>query len=472
MHPLLRNTASLFSGELFARAIGFIATAYLARTLGAGSYGSYAFVFSLFTYLLLITNAGFDTIGAREVARNVFPPSAIVSALMLLRVCIACFVIAVLFIACSYAVHDTVLRTLLFRQSLALLPTALLLAFYLQGRERMAALGWSRVLQSAVFFALVVFAVRSPQDLFRVPYFFVIGSAAATIFTLLLYASRERPVLVNFNAGIAGELIRSAAPAGLSALLVQVYYNLDTVILGFLATPEQVGLYAAAYKIVLLLAAAPGLLFTVFLPSLARQGAPVITKRYITFTCVLILAGLPVAACGYFWAGGVMTLMFGAAYAGGTQALQILCSASAFIFINVALANPLLAWKQEKRYLRVVAAGAVINVALNIALIPRFGIAGAAVATLCAEVAVFAASLRSFAILRGAASYFLELFTRGAAGIIPAFSVSFVMLQIGVASPLTAGALCLVLYAAALSLQRNGFRALTAHSADEGAAHV
>jgi O-antigen/teichoic acid export membrane protein len=63
------------------------------------------------------------------------------------------------------------------------------------------------------------------------------------------------------------------------------------------------------------------------------------------------------------------------------------------IFVNVSLAHLLVAWNHHKKYLIVVSSGAIANIACNIMLIPTYGIIGAAIATVCAEVVVLGTTL-------------------------------------------------------------------------------
>ncbi|MCZ6679197.1 MAG: polysaccharide biosynthesis C-terminal domain-containing protein, partial [Candidatus Poribacteria bacterium] len=62
------------------------------------------------------------------------------------------------------------------------------------------------------------------------------------------------------------------------------------------------------------------------------------------------------------------------------------------VFISIAFAHPLLAWNQQNTYMKIIAGGAITNVLFNVLLIPKFGIVGASVSTVLAEVAVFSAA--------------------------------------------------------------------------------
>jgi O-antigen/teichoic acid export membrane protein len=92
----------------------------------------------------------------------------------------------------------------------------------------------------------------------------------------------------------------------------------------------------------------------------------------------------------------VIVLIYGGAYVEAVRPLQILLITSSVIFLNVALVNPLLAWDRQTEYMKIIAVGALANVVMNVLLIPRFGIRGAAVATLLAEISVAGFGIRAY----------------------------------------------------------------------------
>ena len=184
---------------------------------------------------------------------------------------------------------------------------------------------------------------------------------------------------------------------GISSFMVLIYYNLDSVMLGLLRSSHEVGLYTAAYKIVLLLTTVPTIILASFFPSLSKnfgeEGYEKMLRKYVS---VMFIVGAPIGFIGYFAADWVMQIVFGITYQPAAMPLRILLFNVSFIFINMACGNPLLAWGEERAYLRVVAGGAIANLILNFLLIPRFGMIGAACATLLSEIAVFVLARKEF----------------------------------------------------------------------------
>jgi len=102
-----------------------------------------------------------------------------------------------------------------------------------------------------------------------------------------------------------------------------------------------------------------------------------------------LAVGVPLAAGGMLLAEPLMGFAWGEEFRTASAApFAILVWSVATVFANVPYATILLATGRETRYLRAVGAGAALNVLANFVLIPRFGLTGAAAATMASEVVV------------------------------------------------------------------------------------
>jgi len=70
MKALPRNFLALFLSDIIGRLLGFLATVYIARLLGAQGLGLLSYGAAFLTYALLFVNPGLTTIGAREIAKD------------------------------------------------------------------------------------------------------------------------------------------------------------------------------------------------------------------------------------------------------------------------------------------------------------------------------------------------------------------------------------------------------------------
>jgi O-antigen/teichoic acid export membrane protein len=119
-------------------------------------------------------------------------------------------------------------------------------------------------------------------------------------------------------------------------------------------------------------------------------------ERAGAFARVMISVGLPIALAGPILAGPLITGFFGEAYSPAATALGLLMVNAGIVYLAMSVGNPLMAWNHERPYMWAIAVGAASNVILNVALIPSFGIEGAAFATLASEAVVLTGLVRAY----------------------------------------------------------------------------
>ena len=101
---------------------------------------------------------------------------------------------------------------------------------------------------------------------------------------------------------------------------------------------------------------------------------------------MIFLVSVPLSLGGIVLGTQIMTFIFGAAYAAGGLSFKILAATLMFDFSASIIINALFAYDHQKSLIISSAVGGVINVGLDILLIPFFGITGSAVATLVAQI--------------------------------------------------------------------------------------
>lgn len=174
---------------------------------------------------------------------------------------------------------------------------------------------------------------------------------------------------------------------------VTIYTNLDTVMLGFMKTDSDVGYYNAAVKIKTILVSVVTSLGTVLLPRASyyvekkmMEQFHSITKKSLSF--VFVLAS-PLMIYFIFFAKEGIYFLSGNAYDGSIIPMQIIMPTLLFIGItNILGIQILVPLGKEKVVLYSEIIGAIVDVIINLILIPKYASAGAAFGTLVAEFAV------------------------------------------------------------------------------------
>lgn len=193
-------------------------------------------------------------------------------------------------------------------------------------------------------------------------------------------------------------LVRSALPLGLAGLLMALYFRLDVMILARLKPPDDVGQYGAGYRFLEAFTVVPTMIMSVLAPVLARsfmESAGVLQRRYGLAMHLVSVIAIGVSVGGAMTAWRVLPALPGfGAFDGGGVALAILSPAAGLILVGTIAQGALIAAHRQQRLLRLSAAGLVLNLLLNLLLIPPYSYVGAAIATTATEVLLVAMSLR------------------------------------------------------------------------------
>jgi O-antigen/teichoic acid export membrane protein len=385
---LLKNYSFLAVAYTSTRFIWFLGIIYMARTLGVQRFGDVNFAQAIVTYFTLLTHLGLMTIGTRSIARAPDSIKEHVRRILPIRLLLAAAAFTGLTLLTLAAPLSDDLRILTLLFGLSLFTGAAILDWAFKGIEWMKIVGLIEILRLAPFVLLVVLFVGRPDHVYRIPAFWFFGSAVAAIFGAALLLYRFGSLRFTIDWVYFRQVLREALPLGLAFILVQVYYLLDTVMLGFLRGTLVVGIYSAAYRMITFPQGLGGWYFETLFPSLSRlhQDQPERLQRLLDISLRLTLtAVIPLAVVGVYTASPVIGWFYGAQYRDAAQPLQVLIGAIGIELIGMNFGYTLMACNREKQYLLGVTAAAVTSVSLNLMLIPAYGPLGAAWARTGAE---------------------------------------------------------------------------------------
>ena len=161
----------------------------------------------------------------------------------------------------------------------------------------------------------------------------------------------------------------------------------------------MVGLYNAAYKPVTVLLAMPTTYFIGLFPALSRahtQDQESFREIATRSFGLAALVSMPIGIGALFLAAPIISFLFGPAYASAAAVLQILSWSAMLVILRGTFRQSLNAANKSALDLRCASVAVLVNIILNLLFIPRFGIIGAAVATLISEVIWFSLAYYCF----------------------------------------------------------------------------
>jgi len=402
----LANPLLLSAGDFLAKTVSFLAFAYLARVLGAGNYGTLEFASSLVMYFLLAADAGVETWAVREIASGA-KAAELAGRVQAVRLANASLSFCVLLAALPLLPPFPLIRMLALLFGASLFVQALSLKWYFMGQQRMRLVG-SALVGGQLLFGAVIFAfVRDPEHLLYVPIARLVSEGSLAIYFGYRFRGETgvSPLVFHGKGGLG--ILASALTLGAANALALVNYNFDAILLGYLTTAEAVGCYGVAYKLILVALAPAVSYFLGIFPVLSRAHASDLAEFQRLANRSLrncALYAVPVAVSGYLLAEPLMLLVFGEPFLPSVPSFQILIWSAALVVMRGTYRQGLTAAHFHKYDLVCAISAASVNIILNFVLIPRYGLAGAAVATLISEMVWFSAAWFLFSRLVFAAS--------------------------------------------------------------------
>jgi O-antigen/teichoic acid export membrane protein len=233
--------------------------------------------------------------------------------------------------------------------------------------------------------------VRGAGDLGLVPLAQFGGDALGALVLLVVLGRMGYALPVRMDWAEVRGALRDGWPLVLHATLALLSFNADLIILRFFRDLATVGQYAVAYTLVSYLANLGGAFAVSVLPALSRgmgaqEDTPSVYHGALLYGVAL---ALPCAVGGWILAPGIIALVFGPGYEPAGRALTILIWMVPAIWMRFVVQMALIGRARQDLVLKATVAGAIAAVGLDLLVIPRWGMMGAAVVSVTVEVLRF-----------------------------------------------------------------------------------
>lgn len=377
--------------QLLAILIPLLTTPYLSRVLGASGIGRYSFSYSVAEYfglfiLLGVVNYGNRTIASvRSNKEKLSRTFCSIYAMQLICSLIVCFgyVFYLLFIA-----TDSLLAWL---QLLYLISVAIDINWFFFGMEKFKLTVSRNTFIKLLSLVLTFILVKSKSDVWI---YTALMAGSMLLSCMLLWPFV--PKWVNFVKVTPSEILEHLKPnliLFLPVIAISLYNKMDKIMLGIMSTSTEVGFYDSSIKLVHVPISLVNALGTVMLPhvsNLVASGSHEKSKKYYQMSSYFSIF-ISSAIC--FGIMGVskefVPIFYGKGFEKCTYLLSVLLPSTIFMaFANVIRTQYLIPYKRDSIYVGSVFSGAIINLIINLILIPRYSSVGASIGTLIAEMSV------------------------------------------------------------------------------------
>lgn len=382
-----RNLGWLGADEIVRLAAGFLVTLLLAQHLGPDGFGAYGYVLGLAGLFAPVTLVGLDSFITKQIVEDNASAGRILASAMALRVpaSLLASALAIGTMAMLPAPADT---------SVALVAIAAITLIALpfqtpnllfKAVERPRAIAVPRIAVTCLVTATMTMLIFGNKDLqafveLRAIESAMLGAVALACFVSFRHgsgpwrveAARLRPLLVN---GI---------PLMLAGIGAAIYMRIDQVMLGQMTGISELGYYTLAVRVSDSALFVPMALQAAFFPAIVKaqeQGSEAYLDEMRVFFAIMSLAMAGMAGAVVVAGILIVSLFVGASFTPAIPMIAVLALALPFVGLGVARSSHLTIRGWFWTAPAATALGALVNITLNLLLIPRYAGLGAAIAT-------------------------------------------------------------------------------------------
>lgn len=392
VQKILGNTAWLFSEKILQMVLGLLVGVWVARYLGPADFGLYNYVLAMVGLFAPLAKLGLDNIIVRDLAQDSEQKGEILGTGFILKA-IASSLTTLLVIAVVFFLKPEEQQTQILVGIYALgsaFRAMDVVEYWFQSQIASKLVVWTR---NAVYLSITLLKVVMIQSQASLIAFIIILALEQVLtgigLAIAYQRSGEQLQQWRLRWQRVKQLLTDSWPLILSGIVIIIYMRIDQVMLAQMQGSESVGIYSAAVKISELWYFIPISIINSIFPAVVQgktEGQTVYLRRIQKMFNLMAVISYAVAIPITFLSPWVVNLLYGPNYSAAATVLTIHIWAGVFVSSGVARET----WLTTEGLMTLSAVmttlGAAVNVGLNLLLIPYYGGAGAAIATVIAQI--------------------------------------------------------------------------------------
>lgn len=391
---VFKNTFWLSIGTGINKLLGLLLLIYVARILGVTEYGKFSFALAFISLFVIFQDFGLPTIITREYARNETEKNkeefySVLSLKILLSIATFIIILAGSF----FITADPQIRHIILILTLFSLINGFNVVFYafFQARQKMEYQTWLETLQYLLITGLGFFILFRFPSVENLSYGYLIASLVSLISVLIFFNIKIFNLKISWHSSIWWKFLMMSWPLALSGLFGALYAYIDSVMMGYWGMITETGWYNAAYRIIFITLIPMGIISGSFYPVLSKffkDSKEKLQKTWDIQLELMILFALPLMVGGIVLASRIIYSFYSSIFSPSIPAFQILIVMAGLIFLSRPFSDVMVACNQQKKTFWITLFGALVNIILNLILIPKYSLYGAAVATVITYIVI------------------------------------------------------------------------------------
>ena len=387
---IAKNTSVLLISRIASYILRFFYMMYTARYLGAEEFGILSFALAFTGIFGIFTDIGLNILTTREVSRDRSLATKYLGNIVVMKVILVVITFGLIALTVNLLGYPQQTISIVYLIALSVIFNAFSQTFYpiFQAYEKMEYQSSGEILNSVLMLIGVLFAISYGFDVVAFASIYFIVSAIVFGYSFFVCVWKFVLPKIEINLSFWKPMIKEALLFGLGGIFVTIYFWIDSVMLSLMIGNKAVGLYNAPYRLIMALLFIPSALIMSIFPVMSKHfkfEEDLLKQEYKTAFKYLFIIAIFLFIYGLIFADKIILIIYGNGYMPSIKALRVLIWVIPIIFLTSLLGNFLFATNKQRIVTGVAGANVVLNVFLNILLIPKFSYIGASIATVLTE---------------------------------------------------------------------------------------
>ena len=388
-HKIMRNAFWLTAGDVANRLLKAVLIVYATRILPISEYGAFSFALNLVSLVFVVADLGVSSVLQRRLAEK--DDKEYLSSSFAIKLCLLALAIVITIVA-ALASDPKVMGLALIL--IVMTGFDALKGFFLvihTARNRMDKMAISNTLETAATVAVGLFMIFSFPSASTLAWSYAFGALISLCYVLFTVQPSLPGIFSAANSALIKKILLAGWPLALGGIAWGLMNTTDSLILGWIKGLDTVAFYNAAAKIPQFLGPIGGIIIGATFPSLVAtmQNPDAHKKLFSRINEALFAITLPVAAGGIIIAHPLIQKLYGAQYDPAAFVLGFLLLNLIQTAISFFLMQLIFVHNHQAQSLLYVITAWLINITLCIALVPYYGMIGAALASLVSQSVIF-----------------------------------------------------------------------------------
>ncbi len=389
---VVKNTLLQISLQFFNLLVGVYSISLIVRYLGKTAFGKYGFISSFYFFFLTFLDFGASVVALREVSREREKAGLFLANLVTFKFFISIILAFIaITIANIYPFPQDLRFAISFYSPILLFMALEFVQIIFEADLRYEYIVLASFLWRVASLLFVILAIWLNLDLVAIVISFVL---AEIIKCLSLYVSSKKIIEIKLpvmDIKLWIKMIKSAIPIGITSILVTIIRNTDVVMLTKMKGFAEAGLYTASSRLCDISLSLPLALMGSVFPLMSKfyhQDFNYLKRLYQKTFDILSVSGVLLTVLVLALADKVIILLFGSDFIRSVVALRILIFSALFVYLAIGAGSLLIVTDRQRINMWLYTLAALLNIILNIVLIPRLSFIGAAISNVVAMLLV------------------------------------------------------------------------------------